>query len=63
MEKINRWASYHHERIDGGGYTFKLEKKDLDLGSRIMAVSDVFTALTEPRPYYTTRGQLCRNVP
>lgn len=51
MEKINQWASYHHERIDGGGYPFKLEKKDLELGSRIMAVSDVFTALTERRPY------------
>lgn len=51
MEKINRWASYHHERIDGSGYPFKLEGKALDAGSRIMAVSDVFTALTEHRPY------------
>lgn len=51
MEKINEWASYHHERIGGGGYPFRLEEKDLSLGSRIMAVSDVFTALTELRPY------------
>jgi putative nucleotidyltransferase with HDIG domain len=51
MEKINQWASFHHERIDGNGYPFNLKEKDLNLGSRIMAVSDVFTALTENRPY------------
>lgn len=51
MEKVNQWASFHHERMDGGGYPFKLAKKELDLGSRIMAVGDVFTALTERRPY------------
>lgn len=51
MEKINEWASYHHEKVDGNGYPFRLDKKELSLGSRIMAVSDVFTALTEARPY------------
>ena len=48
---INQWASYHHERVDGTGYPFRIGGKDLGLGSRIMAVSDVFTALTEDRPY------------
>ena len=51
LEKINEWASYHHEKIDGSGYPFGLDQKELSLGSRIMAVSDVFTALTEARPY------------
>lgn len=51
MELINRWASFHHERIDGSGYPFGMRGKDLSTGSRIMAVSDVFTALTELRPY------------
>ncbi len=51
MEKINEWASFHHERLDGSGYPFKLKGDDLDTGARIMAVSDVFTALTEKRPY------------
>lgn len=51
METINEWVSYHHEKIDGSGYPFGLKKKELSPGSRIMAVSDVFTALTEPRPY------------
>jgi HD-GYP domain-containing protein (c-di-GMP phosphodiesterase class II) len=51
MDRINEWASYHHERLDGSGYPFKLKGDSLDTGSRIMVVSDVFTALTEKRPY------------
>jgi len=51
FEEINRWASLHHERLDGSGYPFHFKKSELPLGSRIMAVADVFTALTEPRPY------------
>jgi HD-GYP domain-containing protein (c-di-GMP phosphodiesterase class II) len=51
METINQWASFHHERVDGGGYPFRLGKNELSPGSRIMAISDVFTALTEDRPY------------
>lgn len=48
---INSWASFHHERLDGRGYPFHLNKQDLSIGSRIMSVADVFTALTEDRPY------------
>lgn len=45
------WASQHHERLDGGGYPHGLASEELSEGSRIMAVADVFTALTEDRPY------------
>jgi len=48
---INTWASSHHERLSGDGYPFHIKAKDLSLGSRIMAVADVFTAITEDRPY------------
>lgn len=51
FETINQWASFHHERIDGRGYPFHLGGDSLPLGSRIMAVADVFTAVTEDRPY------------
>lgn len=51
LETINTWSSLHHERLDGKGYPFHFRKEELSLGSRIMAVSDVFTALTEERPY------------
>ena len=48
---IKLWAAYHHERLSGDGYPFHIGERDLPLGSRIMAVSDVFTALQEKRPY------------
>lgn len=51
LETINKWASFHHERLDGSGYPFHLSGEQLCLGSRIMAVADVFTAITEDRPY------------
>jgi HD-GYP domain-containing protein (c-di-GMP phosphodiesterase class II) len=51
MQQINEWASFHHERLDGGGYPFGHAAKDLTLGSRLMAVADIFTALKEDRPY------------
>jgi HD-GYP domain-containing protein (c-di-GMP phosphodiesterase class II) len=51
QREILEWASYHHETLDGNGYPFKLSAKELSLGSRIMAVADVFTALMEDRPY------------
>jgi HD-GYP domain-containing protein (c-di-GMP phosphodiesterase class II) len=51
MPQISEWAAFHHERLDGKGYPFHHTADDLTLGSRIMAVADVFTALTEDRPY------------
>ena len=49
LTEIRNWAAFHHERLDGTGYPFKI--KELSTGSRIMAVADVFTAITEDRPY------------
>jgi HD-GYP domain-containing protein (c-di-GMP phosphodiesterase class II) len=51
LEEVNKWANYHHERLDGRGYPFRLSAAQLPLESRIVAVADVFTALTEERPY------------
>ncbi|MGE5588825.1 MAG: HD-GYP domain-containing protein [Clostridia bacterium] len=51
LDVVNRWASLHHERLDGRGYPFHYSGHELSLGSRIMSVADVFTALTEQRPY------------
>ncbi|MBV8049252.1 MAG: HD domain-containing protein [Paludibacterium sp.] len=48
---IAEWASHHHERLDGSGYPFHKSADRLSLGSRIMAVADVYTALSEDRPY------------
>jgi len=54
LDTINDWASSHHERLNGQGYPFHEGDQDISLGARIMAVSDVFTALTEERPYQKT---------
>jgi HD-GYP domain-containing protein (c-di-GMP phosphodiesterase class II) len=41
----------HHERLDGTGYPHGLKAPQLSLAARVLAVSDVFTALAEDRPY------------
>jgi putative nucleotidyltransferase with HDIG domain len=51
LDTIRIWAAQHHERLDGNGYPFHYNQNTLSLGSRILAVADVFTALTEDRPY------------
>lgn len=51
MEQIHLWSFEHHERINGSGYPHKKTKDELSLGSRILQVADVFTAITEDRPY------------
>lgn len=48
---IIRWGAFHHESPNGSGYPFNIVGNELPLGSRIVAVSDVFTAITENRPY------------
>ncbi len=44
-------AGEHHEKLDGSGYPDRLTARDLSLESRIIAVADVFGALSEDRPY------------
>jgi len=42
---------HHHERIDGSGYPDGLAGSAIPLGARIVAVADVYDALTSDRPY------------
>lgn len=48
---LANWAANHHERLDGSGYPLGLTAKSLDEPSRLIAVVDVFQALTQNRPY------------
>ena len=48
---IAEWAAYHHETLDGEGYPFRIGEASLSPGARIVAVADVFVALSENRPY------------
>ena len=44
-------AEYHHETIDGSGYPHGVTRDEIPLEARIVAVADVFDALTSKRPY------------
>ena len=44
-------AKYHHEKWNGKGYPEKLSEKEIPLCARIMAVADVFDAVSEKRCY------------
>lgn len=51
MEEITKWASLHHEKLDGTGYPFGKKADELDKNSRMLACLDIYQALIEPRPY------------
>ena len=48
---VARIASSHHEKFDGSGYFRKLKGENIPLGGRMLAVSDVFDAITSKRHY------------
>ncbi|WP_420246813.1 MULTISPECIES: HD-GYP domain-containing protein [unclassified Maridesulfovibrio] len=57
---IAKWAAYHHENCEGTGYPFHPSEEDLSVPARIIAVSDVFQALVQDRPY--RKGMTLENV-
>lgn len=46
-----KWVKYHHERLDGSGYPEGLTGDQIPLESKIIAVADIYEALTSDRPY------------
>jgi putative two-component system response regulator len=51
LEMAERIALCHHERWDGSGYPEGLAGESIPIEARIVAVADVFDALTSKRPY------------
>ena len=51
LNEARNLALYHHERWDGKGYPMGLSGEDIPLSARIMAVADVFDALSSDRCY------------
>ena len=48
---IDRWASHHHEKLNGSGYPQGLSAEELSFEEQLMACIDIYQALTEKRPY------------
>ena len=51
IEYLRQTAELHHEKLDGSGYPHGLKDNQIPLVARIIAVSDIFDALTSERPY------------
>lgn len=51
FEEIVDFAANHHERMDGAGYPYHMSGSSLSELEKIMAICDVYQALTEERPY------------
>ncbi|MEL7563481.1 MAG: HD-GYP domain-containing protein [Dehalobacterium sp.] len=51
LEYLSDIIAQHHERLDGSGYPYGLTADKILLGAKIIAVADVFDAMTSDRPY------------
>ncbi|MGB0747413.1 MAG: HD domain-containing phosphohydrolase [Magnetospiraceae bacterium] len=52
LRRVPEYAGGHHEKMDGTGYPRRLMKEEMSLPARVMAIADIFEALTaNDRPY------------
>ncbi len=52
LQRVPEYACGHHEKMDGTGYPKGLKREQMSIPARIMAIADVFEALTaNDRPY------------
>jgi HD-GYP domain-containing protein (c-di-GMP phosphodiesterase class II) len=56
LEQICRWASSHHEKLDGSGYPFGKNADELDFVDRLLVCTDIYQAVCEERPYHPGRS-------
>jgi HD-GYP domain-containing protein (c-di-GMP phosphodiesterase class II) len=56
LQKVPEYAGGHHEKMDGTGYPKGLRRDEMSIQARIMAVADIFEALTaSDRPYKSAK--------
>ena len=58
LRNVTEYAAGHHERMDGRGYPRGLKRDQLSIPARIMAIADIFEALTAPDRPYRKPGKL-----
>ena len=52
LKKVPEFAGGHHEKLDGTGYPMGLNEKDMSAQAKMMAIADIYEALTAAdRPY------------
>ncbi len=52
LKKVPEYAGGHHEKMDGTGFPKQLTREQMSIPARIMAIADIFEALTsQDRPY------------
>jgi len=52
LQHVPEYAAAHHEKLNGTGYPLKLKGKEISVQARVMAIADIFEALTaKDRPY------------
>ena len=51
IDMLRNIAEFHHEAVNGSGYPTGIKGSDIPIEARIVAVADVFDALTSARPY------------
>ncbi|MEW5871894.1 MAG: HD domain-containing phosphohydrolase [Chloroflexota bacterium] len=57
LQAAEPYVLSHHERWDGSGYPFRLQGREIPIEGRLLAIADVYDALTTHRPYHPARPQ------
>jgi putative two-component system response regulator len=55
LQGVLPYVLYHHEKWDGTGYPHSLRADDIPIEGRLLAIVDVYDALTTARPYHPPR--------
>ncbi|MBD1566352.1 hypothetical protein HC729_12595 [Vibrio sp. S12_S33] len=62
MQNIPSIAGGHHEKMDGTGYPMGLKVEEMPLTARIMAIADIFEALTSSDRLYKKAKTLSESI-